>query len=139
LKRNIQDISRLFQGALVAAIFLCGTTQAGATGKYTKKEAEVVAMQTELTKPAARASGSGTVAPAKPWSPKPAVPVKDMTDGQIKLLEKLNAMTREDDPEKPDLLFRLGQLYEEQSRYYNFLARALDEEIFQASANLTSI
>ena len=130
---------RIIKGLLVAATLAYGAADANAAGRYAKKEAEVTAAQTELTKPMAKAATDEPNLRQKAFLPGSMDPIKVVTDGQIRLMEKLNAMTRDNDPEKPDLMFRLGQLYEEQARYYNFRAREMDEEIFQATANLSSI
>ena len=48
------------------------------------------------------------------------------------MLQRLIDATNDSDPEKPDLLFRMAELYNEQQHYYNFRARELDEKIFDA-------
>ena len=59
--------------------------------------------------------------------------LKAVTDSQIKVLQRLINVTADTDPEKPDLLFRMAELYAEQERYYNFKARSLVEKIAQAN------
>jgi outer membrane protein OmpA-like peptidoglycan-associated protein len=59
--------------------------------------------------------------------------LKQVTDSQIKVLQRLTDITQEDDPEKPDLLFRMAELYAEQTRYYNFKARDLQDRILLAN------
>ena len=58
--------------------------------------------------------------------------VKSITDVQITKYKRLIDVTNDTDPEKPDLLFRLAELYNEQYRYYDFRSRELDEKIFDA-------
>ena len=58
--------------------------------------------------------------------------VKSITDAQIKTLQRLVDVTNDQDPEKPDLLFRMAELYGEQEHYYNFRAREIDQKVFDA-------
>src|SRR5262249_20613614 len=55
-----------------------------------------------------------------------------ITDAQIKTLQKLINVTADSDPEKPDLMFRMAELYAEQEHYYNFRAREMDQKVFEA-------
>jgi tetratricopeptide (TPR) repeat protein len=58
--------------------------------------------------------------------------VHEVTDAQIRLLERLLAATRPGDPERADLRFRLGDLHGEERRYFQFRARTLDDARFAA-------
>src|SRR3954471_11670496 len=118
----------------VLASFSLSATLAGAAGKYTKKESEITAQQTTLTKPTQQ---------KKDEKKRPELSaddvfggvgekVKSITDQQTKVMQKLIANTSDSDPEKPDLIFRMAELYNEQQRYYNFRARELDQKIFDA-------
>ncbi len=49
-------------------------------------------------------------------------------------MRSLIAGTAEDDPQKPDFHFRLGELQAENRRFFSDRARELDEKIFQAGA-----
>ncbi len=126
-------MKRILSGTLIAS-FALSSSLAGAAGKYTKKESEITATQTALTKP---------VQHTKDEKKKPAITaddvfggvgerVKSVTDQQIRVLQRLIDNTNDSDPEKPDLLFRMAELYNEQYRYYDFRARELDEKIFNA-------
>ena len=125
---------RYVSGTLAASLILGGYSSVFAAGKFTKKEEAVVATQTALTKPQQRVdrekkkpdltasdvfSGQGDA-------------LKSVTDAQIKVLQRLIDATSEGDPEKPDLLFRMAELYAEQERYYSFRSRDLDEKVFEA-------
>src|SRR5262249_5599688 len=55
-----------------------------------------------------------------------------VTDSQIKIMQKLIDNTNDSDPEKPDLLYRQAEVFNEQQHYYNFRARELDQKIFDA-------
>src|SRR5439155_4398994 len=116
----------------VGTILLSST--ALAVPKYTKQEAQIVSKQTELTKPPPR---------AKEDKKRPSLEAADVfkgvgeqlkavTDTQIKVLQRLIDNTTDDDPEKPDYLFRMAELYAEQEHYYSFRARELDQKIFDA-------
>ncbi len=117
-----------------AAVLLAGLPNALAIGKFTKKEDTVVASQTALTKPVQKAEREKK----KPDLTASDVfagqgeALKSVTDSQIKLLQKLVEATDDNDPEKPDILFRMAELYAEQERYYSFRARELDEKVFEA-------
>ena len=126
-------MKRIVSSALIAS-FTLASSYAGAAGKYTKKETDIVATQTALTKPAQH---------AKDEKKRPTITaddvfggvgekVKSITDVQIQKYKRLIDVTNDNDPEKPDLLFRLAELYNEQYRYYDFRARELDEKIFDA-------
>lgn len=127
---------RFIGGAFAASLVLGGASSALGAGKFTKKEDAVVATQTALTKPSQKADAD---------KKKPSLTASDVfagqgealkavTDSQIKVLQRLIDVTSEGDPEKPDLLFRMAELYAEQERYYNFRARDLDEKIFDAQS-----
>ncbi len=110
--------------------------------KYTKQETTIQAQQTALTKPAQR---------PKDDKKKPTLEASDVfggvgeqlkavTDSQIKVLQKLIDNTGDDDPEKPDYMFRMAELYAEQEHYYNFRARELDQKVFDAQqSNKTAL
>jgi tetratricopeptide (TPR) repeat protein len=118
-----------------AVVVSCGfALQAGAAPRYTKKESSIEATQTALTKPAQA---------KKDEKKKPEIQaddifqgvgqqIKSVTDQQINVLKRLIDNTSDSDPEKPDLLYRMAELYAEQQRYYNFRARELDAKIFDA-------
>jgi tetratricopeptide (TPR) repeat protein len=129
-------VKRYVGGTLAATLILGGSSSVFAAGKFTKKEEAVVATQTALTKPQQKADRD---------KKKPDLTASDVfagqgealkavTDAQIKVLQRLIDATSESDPEKPDLLFRMAELYAEQERYYNFRARDLDEKVFDAQS-----
>ncbi|MCS6914798.1 MAG: tetratricopeptide repeat protein [Myxococcales bacterium] len=120
-------------GALGAALLL-SAVPLSAAGRYTKKEDTVIATQTALTKPTQRPERDKKkpdLTAADVFAGQGEA-LKAVTDSQIKVLQRLIDVTNDNDPEKPDLLFRMAELYAEQQRYYNFRARDLDEKIFQA-------
>src|SRR4051812_5696724 len=95
----------------VTLSFLCTGPIAMAAGKYTKKESEINASQTSLTKPAQKQAEK---------KDRPTITaddifggvgdkVKSVTDSQIKVLQRLIDTTADSDPEKPDLLFRMAE------------------------------
>ncbi len=134
MKNASQRITAAVTVAMSGLAFACGMSSAFASGKYTKKEAEITATQTSLTKPAQKQTEK---------KDRPTITaddifggvgdkVKSVTDSQIKVLQRLVDTTADNDPEKPELLFRMAELYAEQQRYYNFRARDLDQKIFDA-------
>ena len=52
--------------------------------------------------------------------------LNQITDKQIRYMGELAAHAPEDDPQKPDYLFRLGELLADKHRLLTFGARALD-------------
>ncbi|MSP62027.1 MAG: tetratricopeptide repeat protein [Myxococcales bacterium] len=58
--------------------------------------------------------------------------LRDVTDSQLRLMKRLIDHTAPRDPDRADLLFRLGELHAEQQRLYRLRARSLDEKVFQA-------
>src|SRR5579871_7946 len=57
--------------------------------------------------------------------------VKQLTDAQIEKMRALLRITENDDPQRPDLLFRAGELYAENERFFFTQARALDQRIYE--------
>jgi TolA-binding protein len=58
--------------------------------------------------------------------------INKITDKQIKYMLDLVRNSTDDDPQKPDYLFRLGELYADKQRNISFEARGLDQKIFEA-------
>ena len=58
--------------------------------------------------------------------------IQKLIDQQITHLRSLIQLASPDDPQLPDYLFRLGELFAEKYRYHESRARSLDEEIFRA-------
>ena len=58
--------------------------------------------------------------------------IQKIIDQQIAQLRSLIQLTNSDDPQMPDYLFRLGELFAEKYRYHESRARSLDEKIFRA-------
>src|SRR6188768_396305 len=58
--------------------------------------------------------------------------IGQITKHQIAKLRALIAVTQESDPQKPDFLFRAGELYVEMKRAASNRARALDQKIFES-------
>jgi tetratricopeptide (TPR) repeat protein len=58
----------------------------------------------------------------------------DLTTAQVEKMRRLLALTPDDDPEKPDLWFRMGELFAAKERSASDRARADDERIFAAPA-----
>ena len=107
-------------------------------GRYSKQETEVKAQQTNLTKPQAP--------PEKKKENRPTLTVdqfretktqeiQKIVDAQISKMRRLITVTADDDPQKPDFMFRLGELYAEKQKYNFSAARALDQKIFELQPN----
>src|SRR5512138_3652555 len=96
----------------------------------------------ELQLPSEPARPAPTPAPAgKPAAPRLTVDeligtqqarIQNISDKQIVYLQRLVAMASADDPQRPDYLFRLGDLLTERHRFFSHRARSHDEPIFRA-------
>ena len=114
--------------------------RAEAAGKYKKKgEVQVRAKKTKITTLRRSTKARREVRPqitAEEFKRAAAVTkVAKLTDAAISTLKRLIQVTENDDPEKPDLFFRLASHYREKKVAYMFRARELDEKIFQAGTS----
>lgn len=107
-------------------------------GKFTKQETQVQATQTKLTKPEApppQKKETGPVLTVDQFVQGRQGKIQTITDAQISKMKRLITVTPDDDPQKPDFYFRLGELFAEKQRFYFSQAHALDQKIFEAPAN----
>ncbi len=143
---------RISQGALALLLTAAPTfalaapsqAEVGATGsatavtgkgKYTKQETQVQATQTKLTKPEAPPppkKETGPVLSVDDFVQGRQGKIQHITDAQISKMKRLIQVTPDDDPQKPDFYFRLGELFAEKQRFYFSQARGLDQKIFDA-------
>jgi tetratricopeptide (TPR) repeat protein len=123
-------------GALLVAASLAAPA-AHAEAKFRKKEIEVTGgQQTKLTKPQEppkeQKKQTGPTLTVDQFVGQQRDKINQITDKQINYMVQLIRTAPDDDPQKPDYMFRLGELFSEKQRYLNFNARALDEKIFEA-------
>src|SRR3954469_21665871 len=107
-------------------------------GRYKKKELEVQAKQTNLTKPDAPPPPKKETRPTltvDAFRDTKTQEIQKIVDAQISKMRRLITVTGDDDPQKPDFMFRLGELYAEKQRYNFNQARALDQKIFELQPN----
>lgn len=107
-------------------------------GRYTKQETEVSAKQTNLTKPEAPPPVKKETGPVLTVDQFVAVKregIIRLVDAQINKMRRLIQVTGDDDPQKPDFMFRLGELYAEKQNYNFGRARALDQKIYEMPPN----
>ena len=138
---------RISQGALallLTAPAVAFAAPAGATGsttastgkaKYTKQETQVQATQTNLTKPEAPPppkKETGPVLSVDDFVQGRQGKIQHITDAQISKMKRLIQVTPDDDPQKPDFFFRLGELFAEKQRFFFSQAHGLDQKIFDA-------
>ncbi|HVZ86871.1 MAG TPA: tetratricopeptide repeat protein [Polyangia bacterium] len=110
----------------------------GGKARYTKQETEVQAKQTNLTKPEAPPppkKETGPVLTVDQFVEQKQEGVMKLVEAQIGKMKRLIAVTGDDDPQKPDFLFRLGELYGEKQHYNFNKARALDQKIYEMQPN----
>jgi len=89
-------------------------------GKYTKQEATVQATQTKLTKPEAPPppkKETGPVLTVDQFVQGRQSKIQQITDASISKMKRLITVTPDDDPQKPDFFFRLGELFAEKQRF----------------------
>ena len=107
-------------------------------GRYKKKETEVKATQTNLTKPEAPPPPKKETRPSlsvDAFREQKTQEIQKIVDAQISKMRRLLTVTAEDDPQKPDFFFRLGELYAEKQRHNFNNARALDQKIYELQPN----
>jgi tetratricopeptide (TPR) repeat protein len=114
-----------------------GAQVAQAQAKFKKKEIEVSGgQQTQLTKPKEPAKEqqkqTGPTLTVDAFVGQQRDKINDITDKQIKIMLRLVTNAADDDSQKPDYMFRLGELYAEKQRFKTFNARGLDQKIFEA-------
>jgi tetratricopeptide (TPR) repeat protein len=133
--------NRLFVRYVSLAAFCAagafGAQAARAEAKYKKKEIEVTSgQQTELTKPKEpvkeKKEQTGPTLTVDAFVGQQRDKINKITDKQIKYMLDLIRNSSEDDQQKPDYFFRLGELLAEKQRNYTMDARALDQKIFDA-------
>ena len=121
---------------IVLVGMVAGSGTASADAKFKKKELEVQgATQTELTKPKEppkEQKQTGPVLTVEQFVGQQQSKIQQITDKQIAQLNRLIKITPNDDPQKADFYFRLGELYAEKQRFNSLQARSFDEKIFQA-------
>ena len=125
---------------LVPTVARAGNDDAANSGKgrFTKQEVDVQAKQTNLTKPEAPPPPKKETGPVLTVDQFVAVKqegILKLVDAQISKMRRLIQVTGNDDPQKPDFLFRLGELYAEKQHYNFSKARALDQKIYEMQPN----
>ena len=103
--------------------------------KFTKQETQVQATQTKLTRPEAPPAAkkeTGPVLTVDQFVQGRQGKIQTITDAQISKMKRLITVTPDDDPQKPDFYFRLGELFAEKQRFYFNEAHRLDQKIFDA-------
>ena len=132
---------RFTRYASLGAFFVAATIGAqvvhAADAKYKKKEIEVQGgTQTELTKPKEpvkeQQKQTGPVLTVDAFVGQQQNKIVKVTMKQIRIMQDLIRSASEDDPQKPDYYFRLGELYAETQRAFGFQARGLDQKVFEA-------
>jgi tetratricopeptide (TPR) repeat protein len=138
---------RFSRGILALSVILLVPTVARAAGdnaansgkgRFTKQEVDVQAKQTNLTKPAApppQKKETGPVLTVDQFVAQHREGIIKLVNLQIDKMRRLIQVTGDDDPQKPDFLFRLGELYSEKQQYFFNKAHALDEKIYESQPN----
>ncbi len=124
--------------AVMAGLLLIPSAAAAAPPpRHGKTETVVPTVpQTALTRP-------DRPAPARPAPTRPALTLDQFIGERQEKIHQLNQVvldkylrllrvTAPDDTARPDLHFRIAEVYAEQQRHFRFLARALDQRIFEA-------
>ena len=139
---------RFSRGILALAVCLLVPTVARAAGsdnaansgkgRFTKQEVDVQAKQTNLTKPEApppQKKESGPVLTVDQFVAQHREGIIKLVNLQIDKMRRLIQVTGDDDPQKPDFLFRLGELYSEKQQYFFNKVHALDQKIYESPPN----
>src|SRR5579863_113836 len=134
---------RFSRGILALSVTLLAPTVARAggddaansgKGRFTKQEVDVQAKQTNLTKPEAPPppkKETGPVLTVDQFVEQHREGILKLVNAQIDKMRRLIQVTGDDDPQKPDFLFRLGELYAEKQQYNFNKARGLDQKIYE--------
>lgn len=125
---------------LVPTVARAGSDSAANSGKgrFTKQEVDVQAKQTNLTKPEAPPppkKETGPVLTVDQFVAQHREGIIKLVNLQIDKMRRLIQVTGDDDPQKPDFLFRLGELYSEKQQYFFNKVHALDQKIYEAQPN----
>lgn len=108
---------------VIAAVLMSATSAAADSPRYTRKQPLVVPVKlSDRVKPKAPAKTET----AKPISADAVLVIQDrqqpLRREQERILEKLIVDTPDDDPEKPDYMFRLAEHYAQQLRFWRIKA-----------------
>ncbi len=134
---------RFSRGILALSVTLLAPTVARAAGddaansgkgRFTKQEVDVQAKQTNLTKPEAPPppkKETGPVLTVDQFVEGHREGIMKLVNAQIDKMRRLIQVTGDDDPQKPDFLFRLGELYSEKQQFNFNKARGLDQKIYE--------
>jgi tetratricopeptide (TPR) repeat protein len=141
-KEQVMTCNRLFVrcasiGAFLVAAAFGSQSASAADAKFKKKEIEVAGgAQTALTKPQEpvkeQKKQTGPTLTVDQFVGQQRDKINQITDKQINYMAQLIKTAPDDDPQKPDYLFRLGELYSEKQRFLSFNARSLDQKVFEA-------
>jgi tetratricopeptide (TPR) repeat protein len=121
--------------SLPTAVLAADSAVNAGKAKYTKQETQVQAQQTKLTRPEAPPppkKETGPVLTVDQFVQGRQGKIQQITDAQISKMKRLIQVTPDDDPQKPDFFFRLGELFAEKQRFYFQQAHGLDQKIFDA-------
>jgi TolA-binding protein len=132
------DNRKTLVAKLIVGSVLVAAGPAWAGPKYTKKETEIKAVQTERTAPPRpkEQKKQGPNLKGDLFTPeqmqKRATQIRQINQAIIDKTKYLIDRTEDSNPDKPELMYRLAELYNENRQYFNFRARSLDEKVFQA-------
>src|SRR5262245_45214476 len=114
----------------------CPPIAAAAGERLQRQTTEIKEIQRRFTSPApppaARAAAAGPGLRSEDFVRQRRQVLHHITESQIAKMQRLVAVTEEDDPQKPDLYFRLAELRADGERYCFTRARELDQKIFEA-------
>jgi hypothetical protein len=124
----------------VALGILFAAPEAAMAGKFTKQAIDMqnvpVPVRRELVPPKNTESLPGLT--IEEFLGQKQARIQDINKRQIVHLRHIIQLSGADDAQLPDYYFRLGELFAENFRYWNNLARSLDEAIFRAEHASTS-
>jgi tetratricopeptide (TPR) repeat protein len=129
---------------LLAALWIAAAVDARAAApavapRHTKAPVPLPGVtQTGLTRPerppAERARVSGPQLTLDQYIGQRAGQIQQLNQRVLEKYQRLLRVTSSDESARADLHFRIAELYAEQERHFRFLARALDQKIFEAAA-----
>ncbi len=124
-------------GAILSLV-LFSSTAVFADAKYTRKTSDIKVQQTQATKKLETKKSEEPKGPSKEITADLFFQVQgaqqNIREAQMVELKSLIQETEDNDPEKPDLLFRLAELYAQKQRYFHFKAMEIYAKVDKANA-----
>jgi hypothetical protein len=122
----------------VALGVLFAAPEAAMAGKFTKQAIDMQNVPVPIRRELAPQKNTQPGLTIEEFLGQKQARIHDINKRQIVHLKNIIQLASPDDAQLPDYYFRLGELFAENYRYWDHLARSLDEPIFRAEHATTS-